>query len=384
MQPKDLGKRIRNIRLTKKLTQEELAARLYITPQTISKWERGMSYPDVFRLKETCDILGVSIGEMLGEESTNSEKDYFIAIDGGGTKTEFVLFEACGRVISSLTLGTSNPNACGKDASLEILTTGIDQLLETGKNPKRLFAGISGVSLGNYIGALSSALKKTYPALKVTVNTDIMNVLGLVRDNSKCIAGILGTGSVVYGWDGTMLKRVGGWGYLIGDPGSGYDIGKRVLRACYEYDDGLTPQSEIVRLAEIKLGGPATKFTDKIYNSDRSYIASFCPLAFEAMVAGDKMAEKIITASAHSFAELINHLHKTGSYGNHVAISGSIATHNKDMRTAISSALNSEIKIDFPTLPPIFGAMRRCVEAEYGTFNFDEFEKKFKSSYIKS
>ncbi|MBO5009082.1 MAG: helix-turn-helix transcriptional regulator [Clostridia bacterium] len=44
MQPKDLGKRIRNIRLTKKLTQEELAARLYITPQTISKWERGVSH----------------------------------------------------------------------------------------------------------------------------------------------------------------------------------------------------------------------------------------------------------------------------------------------------------------------------------------------------
>lgn len=384
MQPKDLGLKIKNYRITKNLTQQEFADKLFIAPQTVSKWERGMSCPDVFRLKEICKILGVSVSEILGEKKTESNEDCMIAIDGGGTKTEFVLFKADGTVVDSITLGTTNPNSCGKETSIEILVKGIDHLLSSGKNPTRIFAGIAGASLGNYSGIACPILKKEYPAFKISIESDILNVLGLIRENKKCILAIIGTGSVVYGWNGETLKRVGGWGYLFDDASSGYDIGREVLLACYSYDDGLLPLSEVVRLAEIKLGGPATGCTDKIYNSGRSFIASFCPIAFEAMAAGDKVAEDIINKSAQRFAKLVNHLYRTGEYGNKVAISGGIAMHSMTMNETIASFLDPGIELEIPTLPPIFGAMRHCAEAEYGALDFDEFEKNFKKSYIKS
>ena len=381
MQPKELGLKIKNYRITKNLTQQEFADLLFIAPQTVSKWERGMSYPDVFRLQEICKILGVSILEILGEETSHDDGDYFIAIDGGGTKTEFVLFSANGTITATKILGTTNPNSCGIENTYSILKEGIDQLLELGKAPKRIFAGIAGSMLGNHRENILSFLKKQYPAYKFNVDSDIRSIIGLVRNNDKCISAIIGTGSVVYGWNGSSFKRVGGWGYLFDDAGSGYDIGKEVLLAAYAYADGLTSPSELVKLAEIKLGGPVTEKTSILYSSGRSFIASFCPIAFEAMAMGDKLAEEIITKSAARFAGLINHMYRLGEYGNRVIISGGLAMHSMTMSKIIAKHLDPGIEVEFPTLPPIFGAMRMCVEYEYGKLQFGQFEENFNKSY---
>lgn len=63
-----LGRRIAECRKEKHFTQDELAARLGITPQALSKWERSQSLPDIALLKELCGILGVSADYMLGME----------------------------------------------------------------------------------------------------------------------------------------------------------------------------------------------------------------------------------------------------------------------------------------------------------------------------
>lgn len=381
MQPKELGVKIKNLRITKNLTQQEFADLLFIAPQTVSKWERGLSYPDVFRLKEICKVLGVGILEMLGEEEEPEDEDFFIAVDGGGTKTEFVLFKGDGTVVAVVVLGTTNPNSCGIENTCEILKDGIDQLLTLGKAPKRIFAGIAGSMLGNHREVIRAFLKKQYPAFKSNVDSDIKNIIGLVRDNDKCIAAIIGTGSVVYGWNGSSFKRVGGWGYLFDDAGSGYDIGREVILASYAYADGLTPLSEVVRLAEIKLGGPVTDNTSKLYSSGRSFIASFCPLAFEAMASGDKVATEIITRSASRFAGLINHMYSLGEYGNRVVISGGLAMHSMTMSKIIAERLDPGVTVEFPDMPPVFGAMRVCAEYEYGRVCFEQFEENFNKSY---
>ncbi len=381
MQPKDLGLKIKNLRITKKLTQEEFADLLIIAPQTVSKWERGVSYPNIFYLQKMCKLLGVSILDFLEDESEGDNEDYYIAIDGGGTKTEFVLFKADGTVVATAMYGTTNPNSAGLENSCAILKEGLDNLLAFRKTPKRIFAGIAGAMVGNNKELIRSFLKKTYPSYKITVDSDIKNIIGLVRENEKCIAAIIGTGSVVYGCDGGTFKRVGGWGYLMDDAGSGYDIGREVLLAAYSYADGLTPISEVVRLAEIKLGGHVTENSDKIYGLGKSFIASFCPIAFEAMAVGDKLAEGIITKSAGRFAALINHTYRLGEYGNRVIISGGLAMHGMEMMKIIESLLDPGITVEFPELPPIFGAMRTCVELDRSGLQFEAFEENFKKSY---
>ncbi len=70
-----IGKFIADCRKQKKLTQEQLAEKLYITDRAVSKWERGLSLPDADKMLELCDILGINVNELLlGEEI--DMKDY--------------------------------------------------------------------------------------------------------------------------------------------------------------------------------------------------------------------------------------------------------------------------------------------------------------------
>ena len=80
-----IGKFIANCRKGKKLTQEQLAEKLYITDRAVSKWERGLSLPDADKMLELCNILDINVNELLIGEKINM-KDY-------KKKTEELLLE---------------------------------------------------------------------------------------------------------------------------------------------------------------------------------------------------------------------------------------------------------------------------------------------------
>ena len=70
-----IGKFISTKRKEKKLTQEELAEKLYITDRAVSKWERGLSLPDADKMLDLCNILDINVNELLiGEENMKDEK----------------------------------------------------------------------------------------------------------------------------------------------------------------------------------------------------------------------------------------------------------------------------------------------------------------------
>ncbi len=78
-----IGQFIAELRKEKKITQKHLAAQLHITDKAVSKWERGLSYPDITLLTSIADILGVTTSELLnGQRSeTNASKDIEKTID---------------------------------------------------------------------------------------------------------------------------------------------------------------------------------------------------------------------------------------------------------------------------------------------------------------
>ena len=61
----ELGLRIKQLRMKAKLTQEELASRLGVTSQAISKWENQVTMPDVSLLPEISEVFGVTIDELF-------------------------------------------------------------------------------------------------------------------------------------------------------------------------------------------------------------------------------------------------------------------------------------------------------------------------------
>ncbi len=68
---KEIGNKISICRQNKNMTQEDLAKRLGVTSQAVSKWERGLSFPDVGILKELCNVLEVSADYLLNVQMTS-------------------------------------------------------------------------------------------------------------------------------------------------------------------------------------------------------------------------------------------------------------------------------------------------------------------------
>ena len=70
-----LNENIRNLRKQKGFNQEELANRIHVVRQTISKWESGLSVPDFYMLINLASELGVSVSDLLGETIENSDEN---------------------------------------------------------------------------------------------------------------------------------------------------------------------------------------------------------------------------------------------------------------------------------------------------------------------
>ena len=74
MSQEKIGKFIANCRKEKKLTQEQLAEKLNISKNAVSKWERGLNLPDVSIMQELCKILGITLNELFIGENIIEEK----------------------------------------------------------------------------------------------------------------------------------------------------------------------------------------------------------------------------------------------------------------------------------------------------------------------
>lgn len=74
MNQEKIGKFIAKCRKTKKLTQNELAEKLGVTDRSVSNWENGKNMPDLSLFKPLCEILGITINELLSGEELSKEK----------------------------------------------------------------------------------------------------------------------------------------------------------------------------------------------------------------------------------------------------------------------------------------------------------------------
>ena len=74
----NVGKNIKKIRTQKKMTQDELAEKLFVSRQTVSNYENNKSNPDIETLKKIADVLGVDANTLIYGEKSFSEKKEII------------------------------------------------------------------------------------------------------------------------------------------------------------------------------------------------------------------------------------------------------------------------------------------------------------------
>ena len=100
------GAVIRRLRESKKMTQDELADKLFVTGKAVSKWETGQGFPDISLLEPLAKALDISVIELLsGEDVQNSNRSFNML------KGKFYICPVCGNVIRST--GEAVVSCCG-------------------------------------------------------------------------------------------------------------------------------------------------------------------------------------------------------------------------------------------------------------------------------
>lgn len=351
-----IGRRIKELRLSRGLTQSEFAKILSVSFQAVSSWERGIAPPDIENLINIASHFGVLVDTLLAPQS----ESLYLGIDGGGTKTEFAVVSDSGYVLKRVVKSGCNPNDIGLLGTETLLNDTIKEILIEFPSVKSIFCGLSGISTGNYKDKLQASLKALYPKVAIKVAGDIFNLFAL---NDKAdMAIISGTGSVVFAKSKDGYQRIGGWGHLFDKAGSAYDIGRDAIRqALREEDAGDTP-SYISKLIYKKLNTSAVwNKIGSLYDGGKPYIAEFASLVFDAYTQGDENAVKIIDNSARALSDLLKTAKERYHAGDIAIASGGLFQHYPDiMRKHISKY--TSIKLEISDIAPIYGACKNACD----------------------
>lgn len=346
------------------LTQKELGARIGYSEKAISKWECGGAIPPAAELLRLSEVLHMSLDALL---SGGGEAKYFLGIDGGGTKTAFLLQRADGTEVATCRLGPSNPNDIGMDACQALLEKGIAEVTAgLDRREIAVFAGIAGGGLsGNNADAIAAFLSRLGFAYAEN-GSDVENALEAALHGEDGVAVIAGTGSIAFAQERGERYRVGGWGYLLDGGGCGYDVARDALSACFRAVDGRDGQTLLVSRMEKALGMSLPDAIPQIYSGGKRMIASLAPVVFEAAREGDSMALAIVEKNARHIAELIVTAH--GKLQNKAApavIIGGLANHEDLLGGVIRALVPAEIELKFDTSEMIKGAVARAERGYY-------------------
>ena len=373
-----IGKNITKYRKSKNLTQAQLAERVFVTPQNISKWENGYSLPDVQHLCLLSDVLGVSLDKLTGRICDNVYGKLMIGIDGGGSKTEFCLFAEDGTVLRRKRLGGTNPNVYDIATVQNTLKTGIDLLLDGYPNVTAIFAGIAGCGIPKCAEKVLKFLTEQYPKMHIEVKGDSINAVYSTQYFNSCLVTIAGTGAVIFAKHNENMTRIGGWGYLLDKGYNGFHLGTEVLRAVMAEEDGIGAHTALTAKLQRKLGGRAVDHIAALYTKSNDELASFARILFEAFDEGDEVAFGIVKETiTHLCSMLYKVLEKHPECDRKVIIVGGL-TNRRDILLRFLEARDG-VEFIFPDLPPIYGACHYCART-FGVpaANFDE---TFKNSY---
>jgi glucosamine kinase len=231
---------------------------------------------------------------------------HYLGIDAGATATKWVLINENGPVASGVR--EAMDGHLYREASVQRMRKVLTQIAEEIKAHKvtSVFMGITGVS---HDGSIDNEIKSVF-GCKSKVVSDIELAYRANFAEGNGILLYAGTGSVAYAIDeNAEVHQIGGWGYLLGDEGAGYWIGREAIRiSLFNIEskkqielDSLPGQ--ILEKIEARDWNSVKGF---VYSQDRSAIAALSKIVDTAALAGDSDAINILNKAAGHLADLVN------------------------------------------------------------------------------
>lgn len=233
---------------------------------------------------------------------------YFLGVDGGQSSTTALIGDGSGRVIG---VGRGGPcNHVSAEESRAKFTSAVGGCVAQAREAAGLGEDVAyetacyGFSGGP--ADKDSLVAEMFRAGKRLVTHDAYIALCGAHSGAPGIITIAGTGSISFGRgaDGRLM-RAGGWGYVFGDEGGGFDLTRQALRAALRFDEGWGPPTAL-RDALMKATGAqdANDLMHQFYGGKltRPQMAAMSRLVDETALTGDIVAYGILNEAAQQLA----------------------------------------------------------------------------------
>ncbi len=306
---------------------------------------------------------------------------YVIGVDGGGTKTLGAIAGMDGSVISQHEVGSTNHHSNPIEVVRGNLHSLIATLLEAAgaraADVACICLGMAGVDRPEDRPLIEGIVAEELPEAKcIPVNDGVIALVGGALKPFGVIV-ISGTGSIAFGLNRDMERaRAGGWGHILGDEGSGYNIALRALRAVCRAHDGRTGPTALrdVILGHLKLERPEQLLSwIKEIQGAKADIATLSRLVFEASEGGDAIATQILEEEAVELAEAARavgtKLFPDGETDWEIIVAGGNLRKNEGFYSMFQRAVTERlpgINVTQPRKEPVEGAVLHAIAALKG------------------
>lgn len=230
-------------------------------------------------------------------EKTAADNQLVLGIEGGGTKTDWVLLDAGGAVLRQGALPAANLRLIS-DLALEAQWR---VLPPEATHVGAFLAGCVGEGDRKRLRALA---EKVWPRAAISVGSDRDSGFATAFGNGDGITVIAGTGSAVTGRRGGRIEKAGGWGQLLGDKGGGYSLAVQALRlvlSTYDIDQQVDALGRAI-LQKLNLN----RLEDLVSwaaNADKMSVARLVPVVFRAAENGHQEMVEAVQCGARILVE---------------------------------------------------------------------------------
>lgn len=275
-------------------------------------------------------------------------RPFACGVDGGGSKAALCCLDTEGREIATAVFGPLNINSGDREAVRQTLRDIAGFLLglkEQGLETAGLTIATAGVSNPDTRDFIESGLRDAGFSAPFDLRGDQEAALrGAVGPAGAVI--IAGTGAICFGRNaGGESARAGGFGYLLDDEGSGYALGRDLLRAVLRARDGRGPATVLEGLLLQRRGLAETadliRFAyDPVLG--KANIAGLAPLLLEALCQGDAAAQAIADKAADELAALGRTvLGRLGLENSELVLMGGVLDNFQNLRDGVSARLQA-------------------------------------------
>lgn len=296
----------------------------------------------------------------------------FLGVDGGGTKTRFLLIDEAGKVLASHLEGPAYYLEIGLEGLREMLTRGIGQTLREAavreEAVSHSFLGLPAYGEdSSLLPDLDGAAADALPHRRYSCGNDMVCGWAGALAGADGINIVSGTGSIAYGEFAGRKARAGGWGELFSDEGSSYWLAREGLQLFSRMSDGRSPRGSLYEQVRRHFSLQSDlDLCAAIYGksaAQRSQFAQLSRLVIAAAKDGDRAAITLLERGARELADIVDgvrhQLPIPAAAAIPVSCSGGMFQPENGLREPFESELQrrcERYRFIAPLLPPDVGA----------------------------